>query len=104
MKRNIYLIAGVILLVFVWSTNSLAADKIGFINLQEIIQDSTAGKKAGEDFKKFGEKKSQEVKSSENELKKMKDELEKQTSIMTQTRAMKRKTLTKRNCVIINYW
>ena len=85
MKRNIYLMAGIILLVFVWSTSSSAADKIGFINLPEVIQDSTAGKKASEDFKKFLEKKTQEVKSSENELKKMNDELVKQTSIMTQS-------------------
>jgi Outer membrane protein len=85
MKRNIYLMAGIILLVFVWSTSSSAADKIGFINLQEIMQDSNAGKKAAEDFKKFYEKETQEIKSSEKELKKMKDELEKQTSIMTQS-------------------
>ena len=85
MKKNIYLMAGIILLVFVWSTSSSAADKIGFVNLPEVIQDSTAGKKAAEDFKKFLEKKTQEVKSSENELKKMNDELVKQTSIMTQS-------------------
>jgi len=85
MKRNIYLMAGIILLVFVWSTSSSAADKIGFINLPEVMQDSNAGKKASEDFKKFLEKKTQEVKSSENELKKENDELVKQTSIMTQS-------------------
>ena len=85
MKRNIYLMAGIILLVFVWSTSSSAADKIGFINLPEIMQNSTAGKKAGEDFKKFYEKATEEIKSSEKELKKMTDELEKQSSIMTQS-------------------
>ena len=53
MKKNIYLMAVIILLVFVWSTSSLAADKIGFVNLPTVMQDSTAGKKASEDFKKF---------------------------------------------------
>ena len=63
MKRNIYLMTIITLLVFVWSTSSLAVDKIGFINLQEIMQNSNAGKKAAEDFKKFYEKETQEIKS-----------------------------------------
>jgi outer membrane protein len=73
------------LLVFVWSTSSLAVDKIGFINLQEIMQTSVAGKKAADDFKKFYEKETKEIKASEAELKKIKDDLEKQSSIMTQS-------------------
>ena len=85
MKRSIYLMTVITLLVFVWSASSLAADKIGFINLQEIMQNSNAGKKAADDFKKFYEKETQEIKSSEKELKKMKEELEKQSSIMTQS-------------------
>ena len=83
MKRSFYLMAVIIPLFFVWSTSSFAVDKIGFINLQEIMQNSNAGKKAAEDFKKFYEKETQEIKSSEKELKKMKDDLEKQSSIMT---------------------
>lgn len=92
MKRNIFLMAGIILFVFVWGTSSFAADKIGFINLQEIMQNSNAGKKAAEDFKKFYEKETQEIKSSEKELKKMKDELEKQSSIMTQSSQKEKET------------
>jgi len=83
MKRMIYLVAVMMMFVFVWSTSALAVDKIGFINLQEIMQDSIAGKKATEDFKKFYEKETQEIKNAEKELKKMKDDLEKQGSIMT---------------------
>jgi outer membrane protein len=74
---------GIILLLFVWSTNSLAADKIGFINMREIIQNSTAGKKAGEDLKKVAEKKQASLSSTEKELKKVKEELDKQGSILT---------------------
>lgn len=85
MKRNIYLMTIVTLFVFVWSASALAVDKIGFINLQEIMQDSNSGKKAADDFKKFYEKGTQEIKAAEKELKKMKEDLEKQGSIMTQS-------------------
>ena len=84
MKRNMYLIAGFLLLFFVCtSVNSFAADKIGFINLREIMRDSNAGKKAGEDFKKLYEKKTEAIKTMENELKKMKEDLDKQGAILT---------------------
>lgn len=83
MKRNIYLMAIMMLVVFVWSTSALAVDKIGFINLQEIMQNSNSGKKAADDFKKYYEKETQEIKNAEKELKRMKDDLEKQASIMT---------------------
>ena len=92
MKRSFYFMAVMISVVFVWNTSSFAVDKIGFINLQEIMQNSTAGKKAAEDFKKFYEKETQEIKSSEKELKKMKDELEKQSSIMTQSSQKEKET------------
>ncbi|MBN1472093.1 MAG: OmpH family outer membrane protein [Syntrophaceae bacterium] len=83
MKKNIYLMTMVTLFVFVWSVSSLAVDKIGFINLRDIIQGSNAGKKATDDFTKFMEKEKQEIQALEKELKKMKDDLEKQGSIMT---------------------
>jgi outer membrane protein len=85
MKKSIYLMIVITLLVFVWSACASAVEKIGFINLQEIMQDSNAGKKAADDFKKFYEKETQEIKSAEKELKKMKEDLEKQSSIMTQS-------------------
>ena len=93
MKRSFYLMAVIISLFFVWSTSSFAVDKIGFINLQEIMQNSNAGKKAADEFKKFYEKETQEIKSSEKELKNMKDELEKQSSIMTQSSQKEKETI-----------
>ena len=83
MKRNIYLLGGIILLLFVWSTNSFATDKIGFINMREIIRNSTEGKKAGEDLREVMEKKQASISSAEKELKKMKDELDSQGSSLT---------------------
>ena len=70
MKRNIYLVAGLVLLLFVWSSNAFATEKIGIINIREIIQNSIPGKKAAEDLKSLAEKKSAPIKSAENELKK----------------------------------
>ena len=83
MKKNIFLTAGLVLLIFVWANTSVAADKIGFINIQQIIQSSNAGKKAAEEFKGIFEKKQAGIKAMENEVKKMKEELEKQGSVMT---------------------
>ncbi|MCX5849103.1 MAG: OmpH family outer membrane protein [Deltaproteobacteria bacterium] len=85
MKRSIYLMIVISLLIFAWSASSLAADKIGFINLREIMDNSNAGKKASDDVKKFVDKASKEIKDAEKDLTKMKDELEKQSSIMTQS-------------------
>ena len=83
MKKNICLIAGVALLIFVLSNVSFAADKIGFINMQQIIQSSNAGKKAAAEFKQIFEKKQTSIKAMENDVKKIKDELDKQSSVMT---------------------
>ncbi|HUN56267.1 MAG TPA: OmpH family outer membrane protein [Smithella sp.] len=87
MKRNIGLII-ITLFVFVWSNGAIAADradKIGFINLRQIMQNSNAGKKATDEFKNYYDKKTQDIKSAENELKTMKYELDKQSDIMTQS-------------------
>ena len=87
MKKNICLIAGFILIGFVLiNTNGYAADsKIGFINLREIMENSNAGKKAGEEFKKLYDKKREELAAAESTLKRLKDELDKQGPIMTET-------------------
>jgi outer membrane protein len=87
MKKNICLIAGFILIGFVLiNTNGYAADsKIGFINLQEIMKNTNAGKKASEEFKKLYDKKREEIAAAESDLKRLKDELDKQGLIMTET-------------------
>jgi outer membrane protein len=85
-RKNIYLIAGFVLMFFVFAgSNVSAADKIGFINLQEIVQNSNAGKKAAEDFKKLLDKKKAAVTVVENELKKIKDDLDKQRTILKES-------------------
>src|SRR5208283_2718438 len=86
MKKNVCLVAGFILMSFVLTSASAyaAESKIGFVNLQEIITNTNAGKKAGEDFKKLYDKEHAGIAATENELKKLKDELDKQGTIMTE--------------------
>ena len=83
MKRKNYLMTVIVLLIFAWSASSAAADKIGFIDMQEIMHNSVAGKKATDDFQKSYEKKKEEIKSAEAEIKKMRDALDKQSELMT---------------------
>jgi outer membrane protein len=92
MKRRIYLIAAAAILVFVWIACCSAADKIGFVNLNEIIQTTDVGKKKVDDFKKYVDKKNEEIKSIEKELTKMKEELEKQSSIMNESSRKEKET------------
>ena len=86
MKKNICLMTAFVLMSFVLtSTNCYAADsKIGFINLREIMKNTNAGKKAGEEFKKLFDKKREGIAAAEKDLKKIKDELDKQGPIMTE--------------------
>jgi len=79
MKKNICLMTAFVLMSFVLtSTNCYAADsKIGFINLREIMKNTNAGKKAGEEFKKLFDKKREGIAAAEKDLKKIKDELDK---------------------------
>lgn len=87
-RKNIYLIAGFVLMFFILTSASVfAADKIGFFNLREVMQNSNNGKKAGEEFRKLYDKKTAVIKTAENELKKMKEALDKQSAVLTQTAA-----------------
>jgi len=83
MKNRMILISILaVALVFVMAGTS-AAQKIGFINMRAIIQESEAGKKGFAELKKTVEKKKAEIGKKEEELKKLKDELEKQKSVLT---------------------
>lgn len=97
MKKNICVITGLVLLIFVWSSISYAEEKIGFINMQEILQNSNAGKKAEADFKKMVEKKQASIKAMENDIQKMQNELENQgTSMTASTRKSKQEAYMKK--------
>ncbi len=82
MKKKIIFVT--IILLLSWSGLAVAAEKIGFVDVREIMLNSDAGKKATEDFKKFLEKNRQIIQGRESELQKLKEELEKQRSILTE--------------------
>jgi len=80
-RKNVYLIAGFVLMFFIFTnSNVFANDKIGFINLREIMQNSNNGKKMGDEFKKLYDKKNETIKTTETDLKKMKEALDKQVA------------------------
>jgi len=69
---------------------AIAADKIGFVDVREVMLNSTEGKKASEEFKKTFEKNKAQISAKETELKKLKEDLEKQRSILKEA-ALKEK-------------
>ena len=98
MYRLIMPVAGLIFLSFTgWATaaektvaDKTAVEKIGFVDVREIMLNSDSGKKANEELKKLYEKNRLLVQGSETELHRIKDELEKQRSILTEA-ALKEK-------------
>jgi len=86
MKRSGLLISVVLVSVLVLpGFQAMAGEKIGFVDIREVILNSDAGKKAAEEFRKLYEKDRAIIQERETELKKLKDELEKQGSILTRT-------------------
>jgi len=72
-------------LFFLCSTSiAVAAEKIGFVDVRDIMVNSDAGKKASAEFKKAFEKNKAQIQAKETELKKLKEELEKQKTILTE--------------------
>ena len=54
-KKNLLVILGCIVLALVWCTASFAAEKVGYINLQRLINESKMGKDAKADILKMRE-------------------------------------------------
>ena len=92
MKKSGLLISMVfiILLLFLCGTYAIAAEKIGIIDMREIMLKSDAGKKAAEDFGKLYEKDKAIIQQKETEMRKLKEDLDKQRSVLTES-AMKEK-------------
>jgi outer membrane protein len=92
MKKSSLLISMVlvILSLFICGTCAFAAEKIGFIDMREIMLKSDAGKKAAEDFGKLYEKDRAVIQQKEAEMRKLKEELDKQRTVLKEN-AMKEK-------------
>ena len=52
-KKNLLVLAGCIVLALVWCTSSYAAEKVGYINLQRLVNESKMGKEAKADILKM---------------------------------------------------
>ncbi|MEK6532077.1 MAG: OmpH family outer membrane protein [Deltaproteobacteria bacterium] len=78
MKKNLALIAAAILMLFIGSTGSYAAEpKIAYASLQKALNEGIAGTKAKETLKEEAKKFEDELNKKQEELKKLKDEFEK---------------------------
>jgi len=82
MKRYL-LIAGIVALsVAMTGSWASAADKVGFVDVREVMMTTAAGKKETDDIKKSIDKTKTLISQRENELSKLKDELEKQKPLL----------------------
>ena len=82
-KVNLYILGiTVVLSMAFWSSTAMAVEKIGFVNMREVITTSDVGKKMYDTLKKSFDKDRATLKEKETELTKLKDEIDKQRSIM----------------------
>jgi len=81
MKRVLLL---TVLVFFFAAGNLLAADKIAFINMKEILQKSLAGQEAAKEFQKVFEKTRAMIQEKEKDLQQIKEALDKQRLILTE--------------------
>jgi outer membrane protein len=94
MKRYGWIVAGISMLTLVLAASPAAADeKIGFVDVKEVMLTSNIGKKEAEDLKKAFEKEKAVIQEKEAELKKINDELEKQRPLLKED-VIKEKELT----------
>lgn len=85
-------IAVAFILSFLLGANlsAIAAEKIGFVDIQEVITTSNIGKAQAEEFKKVMDKDRAALVEKETELKKMKEEIDKQRTTL-KPEALKKK-------------
>ncbi len=92
MRKNLFfaIVVGLALSLSLGNPQLASAEKIGFINVKEVMMNSDAGKATIEEFNKTAEKITRTKQDKEKELQKLKDELEKQRPVLTE-KAMKDK-------------
>jgi len=82
-KRSVDLMAVIALLIFVGSSIAIAEDKIGFINLKEILWNSATGQKSIKSLEKITDKERKQIQATEKTILKMKEDLEENGAGMT---------------------
>jgi len=84
------IVVGLVFSLSLGNPQLASAEKIGFVNVKEVMMNSDAGKATIEEFNKTAEKVTRTKQDKEKELQKLKDELEKQRPVLTE-KAMKDK-------------
>ena len=72
-KKNLLVIAGCIVLALVWCTSSFAAEKVGYINLQRLVNESQMGKDAKADILKMRQTKQAVLDNKLADINKLRD-------------------------------
>lgn len=80
-------------LLMLYGGSLCAADKTGFVNLIEVMNESNAGKKLAEDLRKSMEKDRAAVLEQERELKKIKEEIDASGSKLKESEIREKKTV-----------
>lgn len=82
----------VVVFAFLASPLLAQTSKIGFFNMEEILNSSEAGKQANEELKKIFEENKKKIQEREKELYRLKEELEKQKSVLTEKALREKET------------
>lgn len=87
MSKKALFIAGLLCLLWTglaMAAERISAEKIGYVDIREIMMNSESGKKAAAEFKNIYEKNRLIIQGRESELQKLKEEMDKQRSILTE--------------------
>jgi len=87
LKKNMMAILTFLVTLVLLLPAPAAAEKIGFVDVREVLSQSNAGKKAQAEFKKIFEKKKAAIQSRDKELKKQTEAFQKQRPGMTEIAA-----------------
>jgi len=92
MRKHLFvaIAVGIVFSLSLGNPQLSSAEKIGFVNVEEVLMNSDIGKATGEDLKKSYEKTRKTIQDQEKALQRLKDELEKQRPVLTE-KAMKDK-------------
>ena len=75
-RKDLLTIACVLFLVFCFGNTALAADKVGYINLQRLVNESNMGKAAKQEIVKLRKAKEKAAVNKLNEVNRLKKEVE----------------------------
>ncbi|HOI74067.1 MAG TPA: OmpH family outer membrane protein [Syntrophales bacterium] len=93
MKKAVFGVIAGLLLLALSSGAAWSAEKVGFVNIQEAMLTSNAGKQMGDEMRRLIAKDKAVIEEKEKELKKLREDLEKQRTVLTES-ALREKEMT----------